>query len=286
MLHRFPVGLAREVLDFSWESLAALPWEELDLAWPREAEYALQLSANLRLEWSFADLIGRLRQHLALPEKGYRARRPQVILSVYLLRQKERFQVFAGLSTPADNLSPWAGGQCRIPRDPEAVSRAESKLLEAWEAFGLEGLEPGAALDLGAAPGGWSRVLAGKGYSVDAVDPADLDSRVLALDQVTHHRQTAGSFLARHRRARFALIVSDMKMDAARAAALLTGCAPALKPGGGLLTTLKLGKGPGVLDEIERSLALLARAYQVRHARQLYFNRSEITVYAERLARD
>jgi 23S rRNA (cytidine2498-2'-O)-methyltransferase len=108
---------------------------------------------------------------------------------------------------------------------------------------------------------------------------------VLALPQVRHHRETAGSFLGRHRGKRFDLMVSDMKMEAVKAARLLVDSADALGPGGALLTTLKLAKGPSALREIEDSLRTLESAYEIRHARQLYFNRSEITVYARRADR-
>src|SRR5690606_4098232 len=131
-------------------------------------------------------------------------------------------------------------------RDPDSVSRAEAKLLESWESFGIDRDlgRPGLALDLGAAPGGWSRVLANNGYQVDAVDPADLDPRVLALDKVVHHQETAGSFFAGDKN-RYQLLVSDMKMDAEMAATLLCDCVARITPNQGrLLSTLKLGKGP------------------------------------------
>lgn len=40
------------------------------------------------------------------------------------------------------------------------------------------------ALDLGAAPGGWTAQLAGLGYSVIAIDPAKLDAGIAALEYV------------------------------------------------------------------------------------------------------
>ena len=47
----------------------------------------------------------------------------------------------------------------RFAREEGQVSRAEFKLLEAIELFGVAVREHGVALDLGASPGGWTRVL-------------------------------------------------------------------------------------------------------------------------------
>ncbi len=52
------------------------------------------------------------------------------------------------------------------------IGRAELKIREAFDDFGLHGR--GIALDLGAAPGGWSVFLAQNGYKVIAVDNGDL----------------------------------------------------------------------------------------------------------------
>ncbi len=56
----------------------------------------------------------------------------------------------------------------------KTVSRAELKLEEAWDEFGL-GTRKGTAIDIGAAPGGWSLVLARKGIKAIAIDSGNLD---------------------------------------------------------------------------------------------------------------
>lgn len=269
------------VEEFELESVRPFLWEEgLTLDWLREHPFAIQIEANRRLGWSFSGLVETLISDAGLPPEHFSPRRPEVVLSVYLHQGAQGCRVFAGVSKVEENLSPWSSGHCRIPRDPQSVSRAEGKLLEAWEAFGLEhhGFGGKRALDLGAAPGGWSRVLAGLGFRVEAVDPADLDPRVLNLSGVRHHRQTAGPYLGAQSES-FDLLVSDMKMEARMAADLLVGCAARLHPKHGrLLTTLKLGKGESALKEARQALGRLARGYDVLAARQLYFNRSEITV--------
>jgi 23S rRNA (cytidine2498-2'-O)-methyltransferase len=280
-LHRFPIQLQLELPDLQLETVSGLPWWELDLEWLGQSPYAIQVTANQRLEWNFPDLVQAIKAGFGLPDGRFQPRHPENILSAYFHRQGQCCRLFAGVSHREENLSAWASGHCRIPRDPQAVSRAEAKLLEAWEAFGLEKEPSGHALDLGAAPGGWTRVLASKGFQVQAVDPARLDPRVLSLATVAHHAETAGSFLS-HSKGRFALIVSDMKMDPKLAAELLVRFAPRLDPSRGrLLATLKLGKGSSALQQARQALTILAESYTILQARQLYFNRSEITVLAK-----
>ena len=55
----------------------------------------------------------------------------------------------------------------------KAVSRAEFKIIEAFREFGLA--PPGVAIDMGAAPGGWSLFLARNGASVIAIDSGELE---------------------------------------------------------------------------------------------------------------
>lgn len=279
-LHRFPVQECFERSDLSKESVESCDWDTQSLDPLRSGPYGIQISANVRLDWSFSELIDGLIETLDLPREQFVPRRPETVLSIYLHRDKERCRVFRGISTVEQNLSPWSSGQCRIPRDPDSVSRAEAKLLEGWEAFSVPTRSGGTALDLGAAPGGWTRVLQGKGYKVAAVDPATLDPRVESLEGVVHHRETSGRFLAR-RTGPYDLIVCDMKMEASLAAKQLIAFAPSVAPGGEVFTTFKLGKGPKAPAEARTALSILSSKYEVQAARQLYFNRSEITVFAK-----
>ncbi len=183
----------------------------------------------------------------ALCNAGMRldVRNPEQVVSVY--RAKDA--IYAGVSSSRDNLSAWNGGMMHFKAEG-AISRAEFKLLEALRilapdfsgmkaAFDITGVK--AALDLGAAPGGWTRVLAGDlGISVTAVDPAELDTRALELPDVSHHRITAREFLRENPDARFDLIVNDMKMDARLSLGLMDELSPLLREGGIFIATLKL----------------------------------------------
>ncbi len=184
---------------------------------------------------------------------------------------------YLGLSPTAHNLSDWAGGQRRFRRDDEQSSRAEFKLLEALESFAIELPPRGVALDLGAAPGGWTRVLRQRDQFVTAVDPGALDARLADDPRVRHIHATAEEYLRRDPD-QFDLIVNDMRKDARDAAQLMVDYAPQLYRHGAVITTLKLTSDDRRAT-IDAAFAILRRAYDIAGARQLFHNRSEITVY-------
>jgi len=182
-----------------------------------------------------------------------------------------------GISTPAENLSDWAGGMRRFAREEGQLSRAEFKLLEAIEVFAIPIPARGVVLDLGAAPGGWTRVLRQLDQYVTAIDPAELDPRLASDPIVRHIRTTAESYLAGEPD-RFDIIVNDMRMDARDSARLMVSFVGCLYRHGCVVMTLKLPetKREPVLDQ---SFAILREAYSIEGARQLFHNRSEVTVY-------
>jgi 23S rRNA (cytidine2498-2'-O)-methyltransferase len=191
--------------------------------------------------------------------------------------------VVVGLNRTADSLVDWPGGRVRLTRTDERVSRAEFKLDELDQVTSVRLPVSGRALDLGAAPGGWSRILRRRGLSVWAVDPADLDARVAADAGVHHVRTTAGEFLrgTDGTDQRFDLVVNDMRMDAIRSARLTGDAAAVLHPGGLAVVTLKLGPDKPV-QTVRRCLDLIARDYDLEFARQLHHNRHEVTAVARR----
>ena len=161
------------------------------------------------------------------------------------------------------------------------------KLQEAVEVFGLELPTVGHALDLGAAPGGWTRLLLAQGLTVTAIDPASLDPRLEDLPGLTHYRGYAEHFLQTQltdptKRGYYAIVAGDLRMDALLAARILVGYAPLLAPDGFALTTLKLPHETPKLKPAqlaEQALNLLRQTYSTVQARQLFHNRQEITVY-------
>jgi 23S rRNA (cytidine2498-2'-O)-methyltransferase len=198
-------------------------------------------------------------------------RRPGQVVSVVLADGC----AYAGISPASDNLSDWAGGERRFAREEGQISRAEFKLTEAVEVFGLQFPAQGSALDLGAAPGGWTRVLRRHGLRVVAVDPADLHPSLADDPGVTHERMTAQQYL-RHP-GLFDVAVNDMKMDAGASCGLMELVARRLLPSALAVVTLKL---PQSRQETLARMAIgkLAAHYRILGARQLFHNRSEVTV--------
>lgn len=191
-------------------------------------------------------------------------------------------QAYLGVSLASHNLSDWAGGMRRFARESGQVSRAEFKLLEALDVFDIDLPPRGVALDLGAAPGGWTRVLRQHGQYVTAVDPGDLDPRLAADRGIRHKRMTADAYLA-DEPDQFDIVVNDMRMDARDSARVMVACAALLYAHGCALMTLKLPeqKRARVMDH---ALNILRQAYVIAGARQLFHNRSEITVYLRPLS--
>lgn len=189
---------------------------------------------------------------------------------------------FVGVSPVLYNLSDWAGGVRRYAREDGQLSRAEFKLLEALEVFAIPVPAGGTALDLGAAPGGWTRVIREKGLKVVAVDPAQLDPRISLDRGVTHARMTAQRYLDMERTpGLFDLTVNDMRIDATPSAHLLCDAARLLKPDQWAVMTLKL-TAKHQRKQVRDALGVLSRAYTVVGARKLFHNRSEVTVALRR----
>jgi len=189
----------------------------------------------------------------------------------------QRFVALAGLSLAERNLSDWAGGMRRFAREEGQISRAEFKLLEALEVFNIVLPPRGVALDLGASPGGWTRVLRQLDQYVTAVDPGDLDPRLDSDAGVRHKRMTAEAYLTTGPDS-FDLIVNDMRMDGRDSARLMIAFAPYLYPHGAAVMTVKLPEH-GRQPILEHTFSILRAAYEIAGARQLFHNRSEITLY-------
>jgi len=204
-------------------------------------------------------------------------KRPRQIVSLVVARAGPDLVGHLGLSTPAQSLSDWAGGKRRVASDPLAVSRAEAKLVEALEVFGLTPPPAGTAVDLGSAPGGWTRVLAARGLRVHAVDPAALDPRVLALPGVTWHATTAERWLASAPPS-VDVLVADMKLDARDAARLVARLAGRVRAFA--VVTLKLPSADHAdqLAAARTAMGLFGAGWSLVGARQLFHNRSEVTV--------
>ena len=206
-------------------------------------------------------------------------KKPQIVVSLLCTTEKG----YAGISLAQENLSDWPGGARHFAQTPEQISRSEFKLLEALEVFGVTLPAKGRALDLGAAPGGWTRLLLEAGLHVVAVDPARLDPRLSKQPRLEHYRGYAETYLenAVETHKSFDIIVNDMRMDARDAARLLGQAAKCLRKDGFAISVLKLPHATreiNPLATLKEALRLLSRHYGIVQARQLFHNRQEVTV--------
>ena len=240
--------------------------------------FSVQTRIFAQTEYKPYDVNTALAEQLTAAGFTLDVREPGQILSVAIAERDDRaLLAYVGVSLAAHNLSNWAGGARRFAREEGQISRAEFKLLEALESFQIDLPARGVALDLGAAPGGWTRVLRSREQYVTAVDPGELHASLGADSGVRYLATTAEAYLRRAPDV-YDLIVNDMRMDARDSARLIVSYAPYLRRQGSVLMTLKL-PGSNRTRILEHTLRILRQEYRVAGARQLFHNRSEITLY-------
>lgn len=198
-------------------------------------------------------------------------------------------RLFVGWSW-ADNAAAWPMGIPRLRMPREAPSRSTLKLEEAWHHFIPRDewdsrLAPGmTAVDLGAAPGGWTWQLVNRHMKVVAVDNGPMDRRLMDSGQVEHVQ--ADGYLYRPRRA-VDWMVCDIVEKPARSSALLAQwltrgwCREAV-------INFKLPMKQRYL-EVQRCLEHVHEALEQSgmraelNCRQLYTDREEVTCHARRV---
>ncbi len=184
--------------------------------------------------------------------------------------------------------SPWPMGIARVRVPYGAPSRSASKLAEAVAVFLGDGhdqmLKAGMrAVDLGAAPGGWSWYLAQRGLKVTAVDNGALKGDVAIDPRVTHVRADGLSWRPR---APVDWLVCDIVLQPIRIAGLV-GDWIAEGLARRAIVNLKLPMKRRYA-EVERCLDLLRSRLRETHVtadlavRQLYHDREEVTLYVAR----
>lgn len=188
------------------------------------------------------------------------------------------------LLQPGDG-SPWPMGVPRLRMPREAPSRSALKLAEAFheilgEADCAQHLRAGLrAVDLGAAPGGWSWQLAQRGLHVTAVDNGPLAPSAHATGMIEHVR--ADGFTWKPKRP-VEWMVCDMVEQPGRIAQLVADWV-ALGRCKRSLFNLKLPMKRR-LEEVERCRSLITKRlksvgpFELRF-KHLYHDREEITGY-------
>lgn len=133
-----------------------------------------------------ANLIAQQLPHVAMKPLAFPERPPAAPLGGWTLLDESRM-----LAAPT-TLSPFPHGRAQFVED--RATPPNRAYLKLWEALSVLPERPGSddrCLDLGAAPGGWSWVLASLGARVTAVDKAELAAKVAAMPGVEVRRDSA-----------------------------------------------------------------------------------------------
>lgn len=223
------------------------------------------------------DSAGKLRETLAemLSDLGadFVVQDPEWIISIFVAGS----MLYAGISRPSDNLSDWSGGAIRFQREEGQISRAKFKLLEAEQSFGIDFTAFHKALDIGAAPGGWTSFLLERGLQVTAVDPAVMHESLQGHPALRILRKNASE--VQFKDEEFDLLVCDMSWSPKQMVKLVKELLPSLAAGGTAVITVKLmhKKPMALIDDVISSFE--QAEMQVQRAKQLFHNRDEITLY-------
>jgi len=135
------------------------------------------------------------------------------------------------------------------------------------------------ALDLGAAPGGWTSVLVDYKVKVTAVDTGELDSELLDNRNVTFIKANASEVNIKEKD--FDLITCDMSWNPYNTAKMLIEFKDNLKENGLVIFTLKLmhQNVSKTVREIKKSLS---QDFKLLNAKHLFHNRREITLLLQK----
>ncbi len=188
-------------------------------------------------------------------------------------------QVFIGVSRTDEIVTKEIKVFKKYKSGERPLTRAEHKIREAIRAFNLEIKRDFRVLDLGAAPGGWTKVLAGLADVVVAVDPADLDPSVEALPNVVHLKCRAEEIPSDI--GDFDLIVNDMNLDPADSARIMVDLARFLKKDSAALMTVKFVTR-NRKKHISEALEILKAEYKGFKVKRLPHNRYETTIFMRR----
>lgn len=208
--------------------------------------------------------------------QGYKLdiKNPQQVISI-IIQDK---LCLIGISETKYNLSNWTSGEHRFKYFDDQISRAEFKLMEAIDTFKIDLSNYKNALDLGAAPGGWTRILLEYDLKITAVDPGNLEESLKNNVNITHYKELAQNYVAKLSESKtFDVIVNDMRMDSFESCKLMGLFLKHLDKKGIVIITLKLPYA-NALKIANKSISVLRNWYEIVNARQLFHNRSEITL--------
>jgi 23S rRNA (cytidine2498-2'-O)-methyltransferase len=228
---------------------------------------------DARLERLLAEALPGLRR---VDDKVLR-QMPTTYLAQVAVLDVERFAAGVMHGNRAPSLA--KGGRTRVRVVGDLPSRAARKLEEALSWLGVAPGPGEVCADLGAAPGGWTYVLAERRARVIAVDPAKLRPDIAAKKNVRHVQENAFTFAPDEA---VDWLFCDMAWRPLEAAALLAKWGR--KHWARILVAnikLPMTKKAEILARVRTILETEGGWRHVR-AKQLYHDRDEITLSALR----
>lgn len=238
------------------------------------SSFTVQTRCSKKTSISIGNISTRIVGILSNEEYKLDVANSKYIISIFI----DGDTVFWGIGNGKYNLSHWKGGMPHYSPTSKYnfVSRAEYKLIEALECFGIDikNMEKGA--DLGAAPGGWTKVLVNNGLECTSIDPSFLKPEIVNNSKVKYYHMLVEDYLKINNSDQFDIVFNDMKMDVGKSVNIINQFYDKIKEEGIVIITFKLAH--------EYNYSFIKKwldgfnGFVLIGARQLFHNRSEITV--------
>lgn len=240
----------------------------------KSASFTVQTRCSKKTSHSIENISAEIAERLI--GEGYQldVAGGECIISVFIDGEK----VFWGIGNGKYNLSHWKGGMPHYSPTSQYhfVSRAEYKLLEALECFDIDIKNTEKGADLGAAPGGWTKVLVDCGLECTSIDPSFLKPEIAKNSKVKYYHMLVEDYLKLENDEQFDIVVNDMKMDVGKSVNIINQFYDRIKEDGIVVITFKLPHEYNY-SSIKKWIGSF-NGFQLIGARQLFHNRSEITV--------
>lgn len=233
-----------------------------------------------------SNLRGRVLQVFPAPAAGWKGVEEQDPAHPTLFCLVGKEGLYCGMVSPREANGFYPGGTKYIRQtSAETISRAGAKIAEALHFLRLYQPELPAGskwLELGASPGGMTSELLQRGYTVNAVDRAALDSRLDGAKGLQFSRKDVATFVP-PKGAKYDAILSDMNGDPMGAIRQVGRLSAFLRPGGLAVFTLKTTSAESYADLNSLEHGVIAQAgkdgLSLVARTHLTYNRNEFTLF-------
>src|SRR3989338_2756296 len=156
----------------------------------------------------------------------------------------------------------------------EIINRSQLKLREAINYFNLDLQNVKTALDIGAAPGGFSNELSKRGIKVTAIDPENLNPTLANDKNIQYLQIRAEDFAPKEK---FDMLVNDMNLHPRESAGIMLVLSKFIKPKAQCVMTIKC-PSRNVFHYIDTVKELLKKDFKDFKFKHLPHNKMEITM--------